>query len=119
MSHRCAVLRCAVLCSAVLQVGHFWLTPGLAFAPRSGSALYIDVRLVSHCSDPCVVTNGGSMLEGRCALAASGSLHYVPPVILFSTELRQTAAARWRAGAQHGCLTGCYNPLLGYLEQLC
>jgi hypothetical protein len=58
---------CAVLCCCLLQVGHFWLTPGLALAPRSGSALYIDVRLVSHCSDPCVVHNASSLLEGRCA----------------------------------------------------
>jgi hypothetical protein len=47
------------------QVGYFWLSPGLAFTPLSGSALYIDVRLVSHCSDPCYVANGSSMLEGR------------------------------------------------------
>jgi hypothetical protein len=57
--------KCGVLCCCLHQVGHFWLTPGLAFTPLSGSALYIDVRLVSHCSDPCVVTNGSSGLEGR------------------------------------------------------
>jgi hypothetical protein len=46
-------------------VGHFWLTNGLAFLPMHGSALYIDVRLVAHCSDPCTVHNARSDLEGR------------------------------------------------------
>lgn len=40
------------------QVGYFWLTNGLAFIPQDASALYIDVRLVPHCSDPSYVHNG-------------------------------------------------------------
>ncbi|WIA37448.1 hypothetical protein OEZ86_014370 [Tetradesmus obliquus] len=52
-----------------LQVGYFWLTPALAFTPRNGSALYIDVRLVPHCSDPCSVANSSSDLEGRYGAA--------------------------------------------------
>ena len=48
-----------------MQVGHFWLTGGLAFTPLHGSALYMDVRLVTHCSDTCTVLNGKSSLEGR------------------------------------------------------
>jgi hypothetical protein len=51
--------------SCSLQVGHFWLTHALAFAPRHGSALYIDVRLVTHCSDTCTVRGAQSELEGR------------------------------------------------------
>lgn len=48
------------------QVGYFWLTNGLAFLPQNGSALYIDVRLVPHCSDPCTLHNARSpRLEGR------------------------------------------------------
>jgi hypothetical protein len=49
----------------LLQVGYFWLTAGLAFTPLDGSALYIDVRLVPHCSDPCHVTKFTDSLEGR------------------------------------------------------
>lgn len=50
----------------LLACNHFWLTHGLAFAPRHGSALYIDVRLVTHCSDPCIVTDKKHDLEGCC-----------------------------------------------------
>jgi hypothetical protein len=46
-------------------VAYFWLTAGLAFTPLNGSALYIDVRLVPHCSDPCRVTKFTDGLEGR------------------------------------------------------
>jgi hypothetical protein len=49
----------------MLQVAYFWLTAGLAFTPLNGSALYIDVRLVPHCSDPCRVTKCTNRLEGR------------------------------------------------------
>jgi hypothetical protein len=45
------------ICSYAPQVGYFWLTNGLAFTPVNGSALYIDVRLVPHCSDPSHVRN--------------------------------------------------------------
>jgi hypothetical protein len=62
---------CILLLLLLCQVGCFWLTPGLAFAPLSGSALYFDVRLVTHCSDPCFVANASSNLEGRCGSAAS------------------------------------------------
>ncbi|WIA37394.1 hypothetical protein OEZ86_014319 [Tetradesmus obliquus] len=52
-----------------LQVAHFWLTAGLAFTPLDGSALYIDVRLVPHCSDPCAVTKRTDKIEGRYGAA--------------------------------------------------
>jgi hypothetical protein len=48
-----------------VQVRHFWLTHGLAFTPMHGSALYIDVGLVTHCSDPCFVRDKQQDLEGR------------------------------------------------------
>jgi hypothetical protein len=60
---RCVPHCCPGGCS--LQVGHFWLTHALAFAPRHGSALHIDVRLVTHCSDTCAVRGAQSDLEGR------------------------------------------------------
>ena len=64
-SQQSRVTRCA-LAALCLQVGYFWLTNGLAFTPQHGSALYIDVRLVPHCSDPCTVLAGtASPLEGR------------------------------------------------------
>jgi hypothetical protein len=77
----------------VVQVGHFWLTNGLAFAPRHGSALYIDVRLVTHCSDPCKVENASLNLEGRYgrqlwACARRGFLAWV-----CSEQLRTPASA--------------------------
>lgn len=63
------------------QVGYFWLTNGLAFTPQHGSALYIDVRLVPHCSDPCTVHNARSpRLEGRygeCWSACSVDFNHV------------------------------------------
>jgi hypothetical protein len=50
-------------------VGYFWLTHGLAFTPLHGSALYIDVRLVPHCSHTCTVhsmqPHSMARLEGR------------------------------------------------------
>lgn len=60
----CSLLLLLLLCLSS-QVGYFWLTGGLAFAPRNGSALYIDVRLVTHCSEPCRVRNANYTLEGR------------------------------------------------------
>lgn len=54
-----------VLCCCP-QVAYFWLTAGLAFTPLDGSALYIDTRLVPHCSDPCTLTKRSKQIEGRC-----------------------------------------------------
>lgn len=64
--------------AAVYQVGYFWLTNGLAFTPLNGSALYIDVRLVPHCSDPCTVYTrsmaGVAKVEGRYGKLCAGAL---------------------------------------------
>eukprot|EP00775_Hariotina_reticulata_P012786 gene12786-12914_t len=66
---------------SVMKVGHFWLTAGLAFVPQNGSGLYIDVRLVTHRSEPSIISNNSSVktagLEGRYGCA----LFIKPPVL--------------------------------------
>ncbi|KAF6249053.1 hypothetical protein COO60DRAFT_1688492 [Scenedesmus sp. NREL 46B-D3] len=68
-----------------IQVGYFWLTAGLAFTPLDGSALYIDTRLVPHCSDPCTVTQGTNRVEGRY-----GAALFIKPDVI-SQNARQWA----------------------------
>lgn len=50
--HRLVATACITNSSSyhpmLVQVAYFWLTAGLAFLPQPGSALYIDVRLVTH-----------------------------------------------------------------------